>query len=302
MSIEIIKEQGDEDIAKVYLGSFGKNRVVEFVDSLGGAQDRRDKWVVIVSSMFGCPIDCKFCDAGREFMGPLSKEEMIAQVDHIIRKHSPSGKVDSDKFKVQFARMGEPALNDEVIDAIKEIPERYDLKTYMPCISTVAPAGRDDWFEEILRINHDILGGDFQMQFSLHSTDEGYRDHLIPAKKWSLEEIADYGERFYVGGRKVTLNFAIGESPIDVDRLRDIFSPEFFAIKVTPLNPTLNAEENDLVNVFDEDTGNRLPIVKEMREAGFDVFVSIGDLRENEIKSNCGQILQTYLNKETMEV
>ncbi len=303
MNIEILHEQGDEYIAKVYLGTFGEDKMVEFVDSLGMATSRKEKWVIIVSSMFGCPIDCKFCDAGKSFQGPLSTEEIIAQVDHIVKNHIPSGNIDSKKFKVQFARMGEPALNDNVIDAILEIPRRYYVKNYMPCISTVAPAGREEWFEEILKINHEILNGSFQMQFSIHSTDEDYRDFLIPAKKWTLEEIADYGERFHIGGRKVTLNFAVGsENPIDVEKLRSIFSPEHFAIKVTPLNPTLNAEEYDLINVFDEEDGNKLPIVSEMRDAGFDVFVSIGDLRENEIKSNCGQILQSYLDDRIKEV
>jgi len=300
MSIEILQQQGDDEIATVYLGTFGGDKIVEFVDSLGMAPSRREKWVVIVSSMYGCPIDCKFCDAGQSFNGPLSKDEILSQVDHIVKKHSPNGEIDSKKFKVQFARMGEPALNDGVIDAILEIPVRYDIENYMPCISTVAPAGREGWFEEILKINHEVLNGSFQMQFSIHSTDESYRDFLIPAKKWTLEQIAEYGERFHVTGRKVTLNFAIGnENHIDVEKLRNTFSPEHFAIKVTPLNPTVNADEYDLTNVFDEVGGNELEVVKEMREAGFDVFVSIGDLRENDIKSNCGQILYSYLKDKT---
>ncbi len=303
MNIEILHEQGDEDIAKVYLGTFGDDKLVEFVDSLGMAPSRKEKWVVIVSSMYGCPIDCKFCDAGKSFQGPLSTEEIMAQVDHVVKNRFPSGNIDSKKFKVQFARMGEPALNDNVIDAILEIPRRYDIENYMPCISTIAPASRDEWFEEILKINHEVLNGSFQLQFSIHSTDESYRDYLIPTKKWTLEQIADYGERFFVGGRKVTLNFAVGsDTPIDVQKLKSIFSPEQFAIKVTPLNPTKNAEEYDLINVFDEERGNKLPVVNEMRDAGFDVYVSIGDLRENEIKSNCGQILITYLENKNKEV
>ncbi|MFO8109500.1 MAG: radical SAM protein [Thermoplasmata archaeon] len=302
MNINILHQQGDDDVARVYLGTFGQDQVVEFVDSLGGAASRDDKWVVIVSSMVGCPIDCKFCDAGRFYKGSLSTDEILAQVDHIVRKHAPSGEIYSKKFKVQFARMGEPALNDSVIDAIKKIPEIYRAENYMPCISTVAPAGRERWFEEILKINHELLHGNFQLQFSVHSTDEKYRDYLIPSRKWSLEQIAEYGERFHIHGRKVTLNFAVGsDNPIDVNKLREIFSPQHFAIKITPLNPTLNAEEHDMINVFDKEMGNKLPVVKEMREAGFDVYVSIGDLRENEIKSNCGQILMSYMEQVNRE-
>ncbi len=296
--MDILHQQGRNDVAMVYLGTYGGDLMVEFVDSLGGAESRKDKWVVILSSLVGCPIKCKFCDAGIYYGGPLSTDEILAQLDHIVRIHAPSGNIDSKKFKVQFARMGEPALNDNVIEAITRIPEIYNVKNYMPCISTVAPGGREEWFESVLELNHHIFKGNFQMQFSVHSTSEDYRDFLIPSKKWSLREIADYGERFYAGGRKVTLNFAMGNSnPVDVDVLGSIFSPDEFAIKVTPLNPTLNAEEFSLINVFDQDEGNRLEVVKEMRDAGFDVHVSIGDLRENEIKSNCGQILVSYLEE-----
>ncbi len=298
--MKIIREQGTEDIAKAYLARFeGKCKYVEFVDSLGGANSREEKWVIIISSLFGCPINCKFCDAGHFYHGKLSVEQMMEQVDHVVKKYLPSGDVKSDKFKVQFARIGEPALNDAVIDTITEIKDRYQPPNYMPCISTMAPLGRETWFRRLKSLNHDIFKGNFQIQFSIHSTDEKRRDHLMPVDKWSLEQVADYGGEFYIGGRKVTLNFALHpDNEIDVDKLRRIFPPNTFAIKITPLNPTNMAEKNKLVNVFTEDDTHLYPVIAEMRNSGYDVHLSIGDLKENEIKSNCGQVLLTYLDND----
>lgn len=296
--MKILHEQGCDDVAKAYLARFdGENEYVEFVDSLGRASSRDEKWVIIISSLFGCPVNCKFCDAGHFYAGKPDAEQMLEQVDYLVKKHSHSGKIRSDKFKVQFARIGEPALNDAVLDAMVMIKERYEPTSYMPCISTIAPAGRDSWFERLKELNHKIFHGEFQLQFSIHTTDEKQRDILMPVDKWSLEEIADYGNKFYVGGRKVTLNFALHpDNEIDVEKLRRLFSPDVFAVKITPLNPTAMAEKHNLINVFTEDQSHEYPVIDSLQSAGFDVYLSIGDLKENDIKSNCGQVLLTYLD------
>ncbi len=298
--MKVIHEQGTEGIAKVYLAQFeGKCKYVEFVDSLGGAKSREEKWVIIISSLFGCPVNCKFCDAGHFYQGKLSVEQMLEQVDYVVKRHLPSGNVKSDKFKVQFARIGEPALNDAVIDTITKIKDRYRPTNYMPCISTIAPSGRETWFRRLKSLNHEIFKGNFQIQFSIHSTDEKKRDHLMPVDKWSLEQIADYGGEFYIGGRKITLNFALHpDNEIDVDKLRRIFPPNTFAIKITPMNPTNMAEKNKLVNIFTENDSYLYPVIAEMHKKGYDVHLSIGDPKENEIKSNCGQVLFTYLDND----
>ncbi|MFQ3294467.1 MAG: 23S rRNA (adenine2503-C2)-methyltransferase [Halobacteriales archaeon] len=291
--MEIIHQQGNSAVASAYLARFEDGEgMVEFVDSLGGAHSRREKWVLIVSSLYGCPVECKFCDAGVFYDGPISTENLMAQVNYLIDNQPQVSPADSDKFKVQFARIGEPAFNDAVLDAILAIRDEYEAPNYMPCISTVAPTGRDDWFERLKRINHNVFQGNFQLQFSVHSTDEDYREFLIPADVWELEEIAEYANRFYDGGRKVTLNFALSEdTPFDPDKLASIFDPDTSAIKITPLNPTAQAENHDIVNVFDQSEGEQLPVIDDMEDHGFDVYLSIGDLRENEILSNCGQVL-----------
>jgi 23S rRNA (adenine2503-C2)-methyltransferase len=292
--MKVVYEGGDEKVAKVYAAYMrgSPEHMVEFVESLSGSPSIDEKWVLIISSQFGCPVRCRFCDASIFYRGNLTAEEMLAQVDFMVRSRYPDGNVPAKKFKVQFARMGEPALNDAVIDAMLEIRRRYRAPGYMPCISTVAPAGRDEWFGRLLEANRKVFRGWFQLQFSLHSTDQKYRDWLVPIRKWGLNEIAEYGERFYVGGRKVTLNFALSPGArVDPSVISEHFDPHVFALKFTPVNPTVRAEGNGMVNVFTEREADRYVFLRELREMGYDVIVSIGELVENEIGSNCGQLV-----------
>ena len=121
----------------------------------------------------------------------------------------------------------------------------------------------------------------------------------MPVNKWSLREIANYGEAFFdKGGRKTTLNFILAkEFKIDINQLVKHFNPEYFLIKTTPLNPTFKAHENSLNSSFDQDhlfTNKEPQIVTALKNEGFDVIVSIGDMDENLIGSNCGQYIKAF--------
>ncbi|MBN1539962.1 MAG: radical SAM protein [Candidatus Thermoplasmatota archaeon] len=289
--MKIVLEKGHDELATVYAAVYRNDDrfILEFVDSLSGSRGIDEKWVVVVSSQFGCAVGCMMCDTKDYFMGDPTTEELLSQVDHVVRKRFPDGRVPTAKFKVQFARMGEPAFNMNVLEAVRLIPERFDAPGYMPCISTVAPYGKDGFFSELMELNHGSFHGGFQLQFSVHSTNEKQRDRIIPVKKWDLHEIADYGNHFYTGGRKVTLNFALGpQNEFDPGKISELFSPEVFMIKLTPVNPTRQAIMNKLVRerLFEDD----VPQLFALRDLGFEVVLSNGDPRENDIGSNCGQL------------
>ena len=71
--MEIIASSGRDDIAVVYIGKMRNGHLAEFVESVQPPVPRKKKWVLIVSSLFGCPIGCTFCDAGITYNGKLSK-------------------------------------------------------------------------------------------------------------------------------------------------------------------------------------------------------------------------------------
>ncbi|MEM0492670.1 MAG: radical SAM protein [Candidatus Thermoplasmatota archaeon] len=310
--MRVIAEYGRDDLAKVYVASIrehaemtkGHKSYIEFVESIQPPRGRDEKWVLIISSMIGCPVNCLMCDAGGYFKDLLTAEEILTQIKYMVNRRYPDGRPLTKKLKIQFARMGEPSFNMAVLEVLESLPSMYDQSILYPSLSTVAPLNKTSelFFDKLIDIKDKFYTqSHFQLQFSIHTTDEEKRDILIPIKKWSFKEIASYGERFtktWDGDLKVTLNFAsVRDYPIDVKYLRDYFNPDCFLIKLTPVNPTIKAHKNCLssyINPYNPHVSNDL--TKEFKKYGYEVIISIGELEENQIGSNCGQFIQQALN------
>ncbi len=296
--MEIISIQGDPSLAEVFVARFrgDKRLLAEFVDARDPEEDPNYKWVVIVSSQFGCPIACPMCDAGGDYLGDLTAEEILAQIDAVVARHPGSRLKGTKKFKVQFARMGEPALNPAVLSALEALLSRFGAPGLMPCIATTAPANARRWFDSLKEIRHGVYSGrDFQLQISLNSTDEAARDRLMPWPKMSFAYISEYARKFHEPGtRKVALNFALTEGvPVDPDSIARNFDPRFTCVKITPLNPTIRSAETGLSTALPPHAPEEADsLSKRLNELGFDCIVSIGDVRENAIGSNCGMAVR----------
>jgi len=273
--------------------------LVECVEAVQPPRSREEKWVLMISTLFGCPISCQMCDAGGHYRGKLTEPEMFNQIEYLIQQRYPNGFVPSEQFKIQFARMGEPALNMDVIDLLENLPGRINAPGLMPSVSTIAPHGTDKFFERLIEVKNQVYPtGRFQFQFSIHTTDPDLRDQIIPVKKWGFERIAKFGEDYHrTGDRKITLNFALAEnSPVDAEELLRYFDPDRFLIKVTPLNPTYQAESTGLTSYVDPNNKVAVyPELEKIREAGYQVIISIGEQEENRIGSNCGQYVQKHI-------
>jgi len=300
--MKVIARAGREDIAMVYVAETEYGKSIEFVESIQPPLPRDKKWVLIVSTLYGCPVSCRFCDAGGYFQGKISKKDILSQIDYLIKKRYPDRKVPIKNFKIQFARVGEPSFNNAVLEVINSLSEFYDAPGLVPCISTVAPRGVDSFFEKLLEIKKRKYPSRFQLQFSIHTTDEKLRDWIIPVEKWSFSEIARYGEKFYdENGKKLTLNFGLAKGiPIDPDVLLKYFSPDTFLVKITPINPTYTAIKNQLSS--EEVLKKCNDLLNSLCLRGYDNILSIGELEENKIGSNCGQyVLRHKMAKKKIE-
>lgn len=301
--MKVFAETGTSEIATVYMADMGQGRLIEFVEALQPPYSRDERWIMMVSTLFGCPVKCAICDAGGQYQGKLSAGEILAQIDHMVRRWYSDGRVPASKFKIQFARMGEPALNMAVLDALEELPRRYDAPGLMPSVSTIAPHGREAFFERLMEVKDRLYAnGRFQFQFSIHATDTVVRDQLIPVRKWDFDQMAAYGEKFLrPGDRKITLNFALAKGmPVEPDVLLRYFDPAHYLIKITPINPTCQAVKNGLVSYIDpKQPESRNGVAHLLVEAGYEVIVSVGEVVENQIGSNCGQYVLNYLESRT---
>ena len=297
--MKILAKTGNSDLATVYMADMGGGRLIEFVEARQPPYSRAERWILMVSTLYGCPVKCLFCDAGGGYRGKPSAEEILMQIDTMVDEWFPNGIIPASKFKIQFARMGEPSLNMAVLEALEELPRRYHTVGLMPSVSTIAPLGTDAFFERLIDVKNRLYaGGRFQFQYSVHTTDVVLRDQLIPVRKWDFARMAAYGEKFYrAGDRKITLNFALAaDSPIEASVLTQYFDPARYLVKLTPVNPTSRATQNNLASRIDPSRPETaVSVTRSLTEAGYDVIVSIGEAEENEIGSNCGQYVLNYL-------
>ncbi|MEF3280452.1 MAG: radical SAM protein [Elusimicrobiota bacterium] len=292
--MKVVAKAGRDDIATVYIAKHQSYGYLEFAQSLTPPLSRKEKWVILVSSLYGCPLNCVFCDAGGNFKGLVSKEDIFFQINYILKEFK-SENFCCKKLKIQFARMGEPSFNDNVLLALNEMKSKIRGHKIYPSLSTVGPANREKFFTELLYLKKKLYKKTFQLQFSIHTTDKTVRDEIIKGKKMDFGEISEYARDFFdEDGKKITLNFIYSEKlPVSIDVIKKYFDREIFLIKVTPVNPTLNAINNNLYSPFSYDSKSWF---NKLRSYGYDVIVSVGEYEENKIGSNCGQYITNYLN------
>ena len=300
--MKVISRTSEDKIAAVYVAENDKGQSFEFVESTQPPLTINQKWVLIISTLFGCPVDCKFCDAGGNYSGKLSYDELKFQIDYLIGNRFPNGLIDTDKFKIQFARMGEPSFNPAVLELLRDIPDLYNYRYFLPSLSTIAPAGTDEFFEKLLEIKKLQYRDTFQLQFSLHTSDEKLRDDIIPSKKWSFKQIAKYSERFFdKNGKKITLNFALSTDTVfEPAKLLEHFNPKLFIIKITPLNPTYKALKNNIKSLITK-SNHHFEIIQSVQNTGYQTILSIGEWEENKIGSNCGQYIKALNYEQKIE-
>jgi 23S rRNA (adenine2503-C2)-methyltransferase len=290
--VKISYSSPENALARVYVAELSDGSKIEFVESTQPPLGLDEKWVLIISTLKGCPAGCIICDAGGDYKGKLSSSEMLEQIKYMVTNRFPDNIPVTKKLKIQFARMGDPAFNSDVLNVLNVLPGIYDPNILFPSISTIAPKGSDRFFEELIDIKDRYYSnGRFQMQFSIHTTDESRRGELIPIKTWDFNKIAEYGALFYKeGDRKITLNFAtpLGYE-LDPEMIREFFNPNKYLIKYTPVNPTRKVIDSDLRTLVDPDCMDIIKTIDlSFKRYGYETIISVGELEENKIGSNCG--------------
>ncbi|MBI4368782.1 MAG: isochorismatase family protein [Elusimicrobia bacterium] len=279
--------------------------LIEFVDTLEPGVKKTAKWVMMISTQFGCAMGCRLCDAGSlGYFGNLSASEMLEQIQWIIRHNPALNPGVHPKIKIHWARMGEPSLNREVLEALKRLRKELPYAGIMPSLSTIAPQSplTGAFFDELIEIKNEYFNaGRLQLQFSIHSTDDAGRLQVSPVRKWSLEEIASYGKRFVdKGDRKITLNFPLSKGQIvDETVIIKNFSPKLFLVKFTPVNPTATAALNGVAFCWQEPPPAIAQKAQNLKRSGFNVIISPSLPEEIKESTSCGQLWSGKLRRQT---
>lgn len=199
--------------------------------------NRHERWLIGVSCMSGCPVRCKFCATGQlKKYRNLTADEIVEQVEFIINKNPDYDPTKSKEFKLNYTRMGEPALNlEEVKKAINIIDSKYPNVHHY--ISTIGIKGTDFSF----------IKDNITLQISLHSFVDENRNWLIPFKnKLTIEEL---GQIRTNSNLKTTLNLTlVNNGDFDIALLNKYFDKEHFFIKLSPINTNSVSDSNNLGN------------------------------------------------------
>jgi len=258
-----------------------------------------EKWVVTISSQYGCSMNCSFCDVPKVGAGVnATYDDMVQQVLNAISLH-PEVQC-TKRLNLHYARMGEPTWNTDVIESAKYLKGYLNRKNFgfHPVVSTMMPKANkklEQYLIDWLMLKNKFAG-EAGLQLSINTTDSVVRRETMP----NAMDILDISVMMknvirtvgMIKGRKITLNFALTEAEINAKFLRVMFNPEYFICKITPMHNTKACITNGLITENGYDLYYPYQRVEEeLKRVGFDVIVFIPSHEEDSSKITCGNAI-----------
>jgi 23S rRNA (adenine2503-C2)-methyltransferase len=309
---DILIVDGDRgQLEMLSLGDYGKEKNLK-ADFLGLKRELNqvkhgemlpleEKWVITISTQYGCSMGCRFCDVPK--VGPginATFNDLVQQILTGIHLHPEIKRCKH--LNIHFARMGEPSFNPNVLEAGRWIKQHLykndngeDYYISHPVVSTMMPK-RNEWLKTFIhtwmRIKNRVFEGNAGLQLSINSTNEKERDIMFCKNVCSLWEIAKIMEGIVPFGRKITLNFAVAQYEIDPDVLLRYFDPSYYVIKLTPMHKTNACLKNNIKT--DGDYTQYYPYKEyeeKLKNAGYDVLVFIASPEEDLGRITCGNAI-----------
>lgn len=308
------KEYSKGELETLSIGDYGKKANVK-ADFLGYTKEingvangdcmpLQEKWVITVSTQYGCPMKCTFCDVPKIGMkGNASFDDLKGQFYNALGMF-PNVKY-TDRLNLHFARMGEPIFNENVFlfaewlyQNKREIKEAtgVSIETLHPVLTTSLPRNFSKLEQRIqhwVSIKNNIYNGQAGLQFSINSTNEEQRSEMFVDQQLHLVDLAKIIDRMpYPVGRKYCLNFAYASDyEVDGGVIARLFDPEKVMCKITPIHNNDSCRENGIQTI--DGYSSYLPYKKpeqSLVHAGFDVLVFVPSMDEEDGLITCGNL------------
>lgn len=285
--------------ANIKADFLGITRELEGVPN-GEIQPLEDKWVITLSTQYGCNSKCVFCDVPKVGKGiNATYNDLKNQIEHALLLH-PNVK-HTNRLNVHFARMGEPSWNPNVLKVTRDmaniINKHIGNSLIHPVFTTMLPKNNKLLIPSLLEwcdIKNNLFNGDAGLQFSINSTCDKQRNEMFGGSSLTLAEISSIGDLLpKPKGRKYAINIAFADDYIiDELRLKNLFSPDKFMVKITPLHKTMACEEHKIET--SDGYYSYAPyqdLEKRLKSVGFDVLVFIPSLDEDLGRITCGNAI-----------
>jgi len=303
------------ELETLSIGDYGKAHNVKadflgYRDEIAGVPNTHcmplsEKWVVTVSTQYGCPMRCTFCDVPNvKWNGNASFEDLKAQLYNAIGLFPCVSY--TERLNVHFARMGEPIFNENVLLFGEWIYRnkhqiRKDtglrIEVIHPVLTTSSPRKFVHLEERLIRwcdIKNNLYNGQAGLQLSINSTSDDQRSLTYNDMQIKLEDLARIADKMPIPvGRKYCLNFAYATgNEVDGDKLRNWFDAEKFMCKITPIhnNNACRANGIETVGGYDSYFPYTSP-ESALIAAGFDVLVFVPSLDEEDGLVTCGNVV-----------
>ena len=293
------------------IGDYGRNENVkaQFLGlhkdingvSNGECMPLEEKWVVTISTQYGCNSGCKFCDVPKVGKGlNATYDDLKSQIETSLSLHPEVGS--TKRLNIHYARMGEPSWNPNVLSVTKDLHKI--IRPYIgnslihPVFTTMCPNNNKNLFKMLnewtVDIKNDLFRGDAGLQLSINSTSDYQRNDMFTGSASSLKEISNIVKDLpEPKGRKYSLNFALADDyEVDAKILRKLFDPRKCIVKITPLHITHSCEENHIKTT--DGYSSFVPYQKaesDLINAGFDVLIFIPSSDEDEGRITCGNAI-----------
>lgn len=272
----------DKNVKKfVFSKEAGKPAVAEAV--LYKYPTYEDRTVICCSTQSGCPVGCRFCGAGDNFVRSLTTDEIVDQPRYLLDSQGiDAARVN--RMQIMFMSMGEPLLNQHnLIPALDRLYGMYPDAALL--ISTSAP-----------RVNYQPIRDasaripTVGLQFSVHESTDEARNELVPfERKLNLSEIAQEGEEWAEAtGRQPFFNYCVHEgndSDLDVERLAQLFDSAIWQATIS----VICEREESIAAANERQRQLASDFMTKMLSAGYStrMFDPAG---QDDIGGGCGQL------------
>ena len=307
----IVDDYSKGKLETLSIGDYGKHRNIKadflgYSRELNGVENGRimplqEKWVITLSTQYGCVMNCTFCDVPNiKFNGNVSFDDLRKQLYTGLSAFNNINY--TDRLNIHFARMGEPVFNENVFlfsrwlaEYKKEVQDETGVRMEVihPVFTTMCPQYQHTQ-ERIMKwasYKNDLFNGQAGLQLSINTTSGSQRDKMFGGSSKSLLEIAKIGEMLPDPiGRKYCLNFAYASgSEVDGQKLANMFDSNKFMVKITPIHNNNACLKNGIETIDGYEFYRPYKKPEEScKAAGFDVLVFIPSQDEEDGLVTCG--------------
>ena len=263
-----------------------EDRVIETVGTLSNGKafeigyyngTNKPKAIINVSPATGCPVGCNFCDL-TESGGPLPAQTIVQQVSDMARLAS---KIDGDAFtqkplKINYAKTGEPVLNPAIVASMEMIADKFPKASFKYSTSLPDVPKIRERIEELAHFASVYLKGSVQLQISLISTSESYRQAsvgtqsnitLLPLKR--VGDLITAWHKINPRGRIPNCSLLVSaQTPCDPSLITDIIKPGSARFRIRPVITT----EHSLLNGLNAASSIKIEkIMQQFKKFGYDI-------------------------------